>query len=117
MALLDDEAKHPCVGHSVSFIIFAASFVVSFAAGVLLVINRLEDVRKTSNIVKFRDQNDEACALNEPIPHPDLDDSRAETRLLARFTWIFFYVQLAGIAIGGGAFVCFIWSLHGSKFR
>jgi hypothetical protein len=116
LALLDDETKHLGVAHCWPFRIFAASFALSFLAGIVLVIIRLEDFRKTSNIVKFRDENDEARALNRKIPHPDLDDLRDETSLLGRLTWMFFYVQLAGFGIGGVAFACFIWSLHHLKF-
>jgi hypothetical protein len=114
LALLNDHGKQLDVAHSVSFGIFAAAFAISFVAGIFLVINRLDDFRKTAKIVKDRDENDEARATNRPIPHPDLDDQREETGLLGRSTWVLFYTQLAGIGIGGGAFLSLIiMSLYG----
>lgn len=113
LALLNDHGKEFDTTHSLSFRIFAVAFAFSFVAGIFLVINRLEDFRKTAKIVKDRDENDEARAANKPAPHPDLDDQREETGLLGRFTWILFYIQLAGVGIGGGAFISLIMSLYG----
>ena len=116
LALLADEAKQPNIAGRLSFTVFAVSLALSFVAGVFLVINRLEDFRRTSNIVKLRDENDEARASGTQMPHPGLDDLRDESRLLGRLTWFLFYVQLFGIGVGGGAFMYLIWSLYGSRF-
>src|SRR5438270_1587073 len=103
LALLNDTAKRLDLAHNVFFEVFVAALTVSFIAGIVLVINRLDDFRKTSNIVKKRDENDEARANNKPIPNPDLDDEREESGLIGRLTWILFYTQLIGIGIGGFA--------------
>jgi hypothetical protein len=115
LALLNDNTKPLAAAYSLPFRVFAWAFAVSFIAGIFLVINRLEDFRRTADIVKNRDENTEARDSDKPIPHPDLDDRREQTGLLGGLTWILFYTQLVGIGVGGGAFLWFIWSLYGSK--
>lgn len=88
------------------FDLFTWAFAVSFAAAVILVINRLESFRKTANVVRLRDEEGST---------EDLATLRKGVRLMDHFTWALFYVQLLSFGFGGGAILILMWYLYTAR--
>ncbi len=108
LSLLSDEKASLLKSNVPTIRLFTGAFAVSFVAALLLVVNRLEDFRRTKNIVRLRDDDPN---------HPELKGRRRVVDRLERWTWILFYGQLITFGVGGVTIIVFFWANYGSKLR
>jgi uncharacterized membrane protein YhaH (DUF805 family) len=108
LSLLSDEKVTLLKANVPAIRLFTFAFAISFVAALLLVVNRLEDFRRTKNIVRLRDDDPQ---------HPELESRRRVVNRFERWTWILFYVQFIAFIVGGATIIVFFWYNYGSKLK
>lgn len=89
------------IGARLSFLWPFGILGLSAASGLLCVINRLDDFRKTAHIAKKKAQG---------ATDKDLEELRTETDVLGTCTWALFKIATVGFGVGVIALVRCMWS-------
>ena len=90
-ALLINQNFIPTGGGKVTFLLSMLALIISVILGVICIINRLKDFRKTAKIAKLRGKPNQESYVNE---------LRLSTKKLGANTWIFFYWQVGFLFLG-----------------
>lgn len=88
--------------------LFTVSFGFSFLCAMAFALNRLEDFRRTKNVIRLRD--------DDPS-HPELPRRRRALDRIGVATWVLFYLQFGSFCLGSLAILVFIWCNYASKLK
>jgi len=108
LATIKDSSYQPPCWAKVSMLATLLTQLISLALGVICVINRLRDFRKTRRIARDREN-----LTSQGIPlweiNRRLEAQRAEVKKIGERTWLLFYWQIGTFAFGLLALaICFV---------
>jgi len=88
--------------------LFSVLFACSFVCAMAFALNRLEDFRRTKNLIRLRDDDPN---------HPELPRRRRTLDRIGVATWVLFYLQFGSFCLGSLAILVFIWCNYASKLK